>query len=249
MDSGATRSHPLLQLGLDANDQHTYDATWGVGDSAYWNGHGTSMSGVALYGDLESALATGGTVDLRHRLETVKILPPNGQNDPMLYGEITASAVGKTETHAPRRYRVFCMAVTSDVGLGRGRPTSWSSAVDQLCYGGGDRRRLIVLSAGNLRGDIEADSYLDRNDLEEIESPAQAWNALVAGAYTDKITIANPDYAGWAPLAPAGDLCPSSRTSGVWDRQWPIRPDVVFEEVILRTTVSIQRARLMICSS
>ena len=92
---------------------------------------------------------------------------------------------------------------------------------------------MIVLSAGNLRGDIEADSYLDRNDLEEIESPAQAWNALVAGAYTDKITIANPDYAGWAPLAPAGDLCPSSRTSGVWDRQWPIRPSVKYGDPIL----------------
>ena len=118
LDSGATRSHPLLQLGLDANDQHTYDATWGVGDSAYWNGHGTSMSGVALYGDLESALATGGTVDLRHRLETVKILPPNGQNDPMLYGEITASAVGKTETHAPRRYRVSVWLSPATLALG-----------------------------------------------------------------------------------------------------------------------------------
>jgi len=121
------------------------------------------------------------------------------------------------------------MAVTSDVGLGRGRPSSWSSAVDQLCYGGGDRRRLMVLAAGNLRGDIHAAEYLDRNDLEEVESPAQAWNPLVVGAYTDKITITHPDYAGWAALAPAGDLSPASRTSAIWDRQWPIRPDVVFE--------------------
>jgi hypothetical protein len=119
--------------------------------------------------------------------------------------------------------------VTSDVGLGRGRPSSWSAAVDQLCYGGGDRRRLMVLSAGNLRGDITAAEYLDRNDLEEIESPAQAWNPLVFGACTDKITITDPDYDGWLPIAPAGDLSPTSRTSTIWDRQWPIRPDVVFE--------------------
>jgi hypothetical protein len=229
LDSGATRLHPLIAPALDASDQHAYDVDWGVGDSVYWNGHGTSMSGVALYGDLEVALGTGATVDLNHRLETVKILPPTGQNDPMLYGSITAVGVGKAEEQAPNRRRVFCMAVTSDVGLGRGRPSSWSSAVDQLCYGGGDRRRLIVLAAGNLRGEIEANAYLDRNDLEEIENPAQAWNALVAGAYTDKITITDPDYDGWSTLAPAGDLCPSSRTSGIWDRQWPIRPDVVFE--------------------
>lgn len=229
LDSGATQAHPLIAPGLDPTDQHTYDATWGLGDSTHWNGHGSAMAGVALYGDLDVALSHGGTVNLRHRLETVKILPPAGQNEPRLYGAITAAGMAKAEAQAQRRPRVFCMAVTSDVGLGRGRPSSWSSAVDQLCYGGGDRRRLLVLAAGNLRGDIHAREYLDRNDLEEAENPAQAWNPLVVGAYTDKITITHPDYDGWTPVAPAGDLSPASRTSAIWDRQWPIRPDVVFE--------------------
>ena len=229
LDSGATQAHPLIAPSLDPSDQHSYEPAWDVGDSAYWNGHGTLMSGVALYGDLEAALSHGAPVILRHRLETVKILPPAGQNDPDLYGAITASGIELVERKAPRRRRVICMAVTSNVGLGRGRPSSWSAAVDQLCYGGGDRRRLMVLSAGNLRGDISAAEYLDRNDLEEVESPAQAWNPLVFGACTDKITITDPDYDGWRPIAPAGDLSPTSRTSTIWDRQWPIRPDVVFE--------------------
>ncbi|WP_188237672.1 S8 family peptidase [Sphingopyxis sp. LK2115] len=229
LDSGANRAHPLLEPGLEAADQHAYDDAWGVGDSAFWNGHGTAMAGVALYGDIEAALSHAEPVELRHRLETVKILPPAGQNDPELYGAITEVGITKAEARAPRRRRVFCLAVTSEVGLARGRPSSWSAAVDQLCYGGGDRRRLMVLAAGNLRGDIEVDGYPDRNDLEEVESPAQAWNPLVVGAYTDKITITHPDYAGWDPVAPAGDLSPASRTSGIWERQWPIRPDVVFE--------------------
>jgi hypothetical protein len=229
LDSGATRAHPLIEPGLEAADQHAYDDAWGVGDSAFWNGHGTSMAGVALYGDLEAALSRGGDVELRHRLETVKILPPAGQNDPELYGAITEIGIAKAEARAPRRRRVFCLAVTSEVGLGRGRPSSWSAAIDQLCYGADDRRRLMVLAAGNLRGDIEVDGYLDRNDLEEAESPAQAWNPLVVGAYTDKIAITHPDYAGWEPVAPAGDLSPASRTSCIWERQWPVRPDVVFE--------------------
>jgi hypothetical protein len=229
LDSGATQAHPLIAPGLDPADQHAFDDAWGVGDSAYWNGHGTNMCGVALYGDLEAALSHGRAVALGHRLETVKILPPGGQNDPALYGAVTELGMTKAEAHAPRRRRVFCMAVTSAVGLGRGRPSSWSAAVDQLCYGGGDRRRLVVLAAGNLRDEILASDYPDVNDLAEAESPAQAWNALVAGAYTDKIAITHPDYAGWDPVAPAGDLSPASRTSGIWDRQWPIRPDVVFE--------------------
>jgi Subtilase family len=229
LDSGAAQAHPLIAPGLDPGDQHSYDPAWGVGDSAHWNGHGTLMSGLALYGDLEAALSHGGAVPLNHRLETVKILPPAGQNDPDLYGAITAAGIELAERRAPRRRRVICMAVTSDVGLGRGRPSSWSATIDQLCYGGGDRRRLIVLSAGNLRGDILPKDYPDRNDLEEVESPAQSWNSIVFGACTDKITITHPDYDGWSPVAPVGDLSPASRTSAIWDRQWPIRPDVVFE--------------------
>ena len=229
LDSGANRAHPLIAPALRVADQHAIEDAWGVDDSARWTGHGTAMSGVALYGDLEAALTATDPVVLRHRLETVKILPPRGENGPELYGAITEMGVGKVETQAPRRGRVFCLAVTSEIGLGRGRPSSWSAAIDQLSYGGGDRRRLFVLAAGNLRDAIDPETYLDRNDTAEAESPCQAWNALVAGACTEKITIAHPDFAGWAPVAPAGDLCPTSRTSGVWDRQWPIRPDIVFE--------------------
>ena len=229
LDSGANRDHPLIEPALRATDQHAYEDAWGVGDSAFWNGHGTAMAGVALYGDLERALTGTHSIALRHRLETVKILPPRDQNGPELYGAIIAIGIAKAETKSPRRHRVFCMAVTSEIGLGRGRPSSWSAAIDQLTYGGGDRRRLIVLATGNLRDHIAPADYPDRNDLAEAESPAQAWNALVAGACTDKITITHPDYDGWGPVAPAGDLCPTSRTSGLWDRQWPIRPDVVFE--------------------
>jgi hypothetical protein len=62
LDSGATRAHPLIRPGLKSVDQHAYDNAWGVGDSATWNGHGTMMAGVALYGDLEAALTDGGSV-------------------------------------------------------------------------------------------------------------------------------------------------------------------------------------------
>ncbi len=227
-DSGANRGHPLIAPGLDPSDQHSYDAAWGVDDSG-WNGHGTAMSGIALYGDLADRLTEGGAILLRHRLETFKLLPPFGQNDPQLYGAITESGVLRVESQAPLRRRVFCMAVTSDLGRGRGRPSSWSAAVDQICYGGGDQRRLMVLSIGNLRDNIIAATYPDSNDLAEAESPAQAWNAIVVGAYTDKTNIDDVNLAGWNAVAPAGDLSPASRTSGVWDRQWPIRPDVVFE--------------------
>jgi hypothetical protein len=49
------------------------------------------------------------------------------------------------------------------------------------------------------------------------------------GAYTELQDIRHPDYSGYTPLATQGALCPQSRTSVPWDRQWPIQPDLVLE--------------------
>lgn len=121
------------------------------------------------------------------------------------------------------------MAVTSDAGPNRGRPSSWSAAVDQLCFGDETTRRLILVSAGNIRDGLSKAGYPSRNETELIENPAQAWNALTVGACTEKSTLVDPSFAGWEPVAPVGDLCPTSRTSLMWERQWPIKPEVVLE--------------------
>lgn len=230
LDSGVTRIHPLLTLGLKPEDMHTVEPSWGTNDSAYWAGHGTAMAGVSLYADLFEALGTSGDIKLLHRLESIKILPTNGQNDPELYGAITEQGVSLPEIQAPDRRRVFCMAVTSGIGSAdRGTPSSWSAAVDQLCFNDNEFRRLMIISTGNIRQDILASDYLNVNDVETVENPGQAWNPLVVGAYTEKINIIDSNYDDWKSLAPSGDLSPCSRTSVVWENQWPIRPDVVFE--------------------
>jgi hypothetical protein len=134
------------------------------------------MAGIALYGDVAETLMSANDVVLAHRLESVKILPPEGHppHDPLLYGSITQQAIARAEIQAPRRPRVVCMTVTgappdhlrvtdvsSDVQgadlratintfYGRGRPSSWSAAIDQLASGAFDEQcRLIVLPAGN----------------------------------------------------------------------------------------------------
>lgn len=231
LDSGVMQRHPLLTPGLNPPDMHTVNDNWGVNDSATWKGHGTAMAGLCLYAEsLMDFLATSDPVKLLHRLESVKILPNSGTNDPDLYGAITGQGVSLPEIQDPDRRRVFCMAVTSDTqSNNRGTPTSWSAAVDQLCFNDGEFRRLIIISAGNIREDINGEDYLNINDIEPIENPGQAWNALIVGAYTEKVNIIDAKYAGWTPLAPGGELCPRSRTSVSWDGHWPIRPDVVFE--------------------
>ena len=43
LDSGTTRIHPLLNLGLSSNDMHTVEPSWGTDDK---HGHGTAMAGI-----------------------------------------------------------------------------------------------------------------------------------------------------------------------------------------------------------
>jgi len=229
LDSGTTLRHPLIRPALDPADQQAWDATWTAEDNGPWGGHGTEMSGISLFGDLVPVLTGNGPVDLSHRLESVKILPDHGQNDPDLYGYITASAIVCAEITAPYRPRAVCLAVTSEGDHWRGRPSSWSAKLDDLTYGNGTDHRLIVVSSGNIREPLASTDYLDRNDVSPIENPAQAWNALSVGAYTEKCNIANPTYNGWRPFGMAGDLSPTSRTSVSWQQNWPIKPDVVFE--------------------
>ena len=226
LDTGVTQNHPLLAPALDQNDVQAYDPTWETRDI---RGHGTNMAGIALYGDLALSLESSERVTLTHRLESVKVLPDEGNNDPKLYGAITRDAISQAEITAPSRHRAVCLAVTSDIDTNRGRPSSWSAAIDQICFGEQDHRRLILISAGNIRQDISKNDYPARNEIEPIENPAQAWNAITIGAFTEKTTINDPSFAGWEPVAPAGDLCPTSRTSVSWERQWPVKPDILME--------------------
>lgn len=242
LDTGVNRGHPLLEHSLSEDDMHACVPAWGVHDH---DRHGTEMAGISLYGDLRRVLEEDGEVQILHRLESAKILPPAGANDPDLYGAITAEAVARTEVQAPNRRRAFSMAVTADAGGIAGTPTSWSAAIDALAAGRDfdslngtltyideaslDSHRLFVLSAGNV-SQVDA-TYLDRCDVEPVEDPAQAWNALTVGAYTDLVDVASAgsDFADWTPVAPPGDLSPFSRTSVAFQRQWPIKPEVVLE--------------------
>lgn len=230
LDSGVMRSHPLLENALSVDDIHSYEPAWNNIDDS---GHGTNMAGLSLYGDLCDALITQRKISVLHCLESVKILPPSGQNDPALYGWITQECISRAEIQAPFRQRVICLPVTSE-GQNQGTPSSWSAAIDNMCFGRDENseelvQRLIILPVGNIRGDINLEDYINNNDSAWAENPSQSWNALAVGAFTEKVNIIDEKYNRWKPISPAGDLSPRSRTSCSWGRQWPNRPDVVFE--------------------
>ncbi|MHA6629158.1 S8 family peptidase [Pseudonocardia sichuanensis] len=241
LDSGVFRGHLLLKDSLSASDVHTVIGTSGEDE----NGHGTSMAGLALYGPLDPLLSAAEPVRLTHRLESVRLLPRPGESlpDPRDYGTATATAASLPEIGVGRP-RVFCLTLSTQPDT-PGQPTLWSATVDALAAGTDvvregehlrllstpdpEAARLMVVAAGNV--DSYQQDFLTESDTSGIEDPAQAWNVLTVGAYTDlHDKPSDPAYSGWIPLASRGGLSPHSRTSILFaGRQWPIKPDICME--------------------
>ena len=231
LDTGVNHGHPLIALALGDADRHSVEPGWGLDDSV---GHGTEMAGLALAGNLTTALAANSPITIGHRLESVKLLPQDGANvgDARHHGFLTIEAVARPEITAPQRQRVFSMAVTAKDNRDRGRPSAWSATIDRLAAdteGQAASPRLFILAAGNVRDHNAWDTYPNNNATDAIHDPGQAWNALTIGAVTELVQITEPNTSGYQPVAPAGGLSPFSTTSQTWQPHWPLKPDVVFE--------------------
>ena len=223
LDTGVNNSHPLLQSALENSNCHTYKEAWGTDDQ---DSHGTEMAGIALYGNLASVLESG-DIELKHSLESVKILNPLDPTPPRLYGAVTHSAVQLAEAELPDAKRVVAMAITADESVD-GEPTTWSAAVDALIAGYPDeQRRLMLVSAGNCVQDMTDHPACCLTSA--VQDPGQAWNALTVGAYTKLDTLDPHKYPDYTVVAAAGDISPYSSSSAEWGYRWPIKPDVVFE--------------------
>jgi hypothetical protein len=230
LDTGVNNGHPLIQPFLSDNDCQSVDPNWGAHDH---NRHGTLMAGTSLYGDLTPLLESDDSISITHVLESIKILPHDGENEPNLWGYITAQGVSLAEIQAPERKRSYCMAVSATDTRDRGRPTSWSAEIDQLAAKWNEQR-LFIISGGNSLHTMEvkeaAQYYPDIQLTESIHDPGQSWNALTVGAMTNLVDITDPKLASYKPVAEAQTLSPFSTTSSTWEEnKWPIKPELVLE--------------------
>jgi hypothetical protein len=243
LDTGLRSQHPLLSYYIIQNGMASYMPDWGIEDN---HGHGTQMAGIALFGDLAPVLETPSPIQINHGVESVKVFPPTGSNNEDHVGYITAQAVAIAEINNPDIRRVFCMSWSmqhdsdpSGKAVMEGKPTPLSAKIDQLAFGVVDfdnwqiddeNKKLFVISAGNVRDNFSPEQYGSINAIREIEDPAQAWNALTVGAYTDKTFTNDPNYNDWTLLAGQGGLSARSRTSVLWGAaHWPTKPDIVLE--------------------
>jgi hypothetical protein len=236
LDTGVTSGHPLLALSINMKDCFTINPAWGSADSA---NHGTGIAGIILYGNnLADKLEDSNQYETSCRLESSKIVNvrrSEEKENPEVYAAHTKQAVSKAEIANSERLRLFQMAVTTDDSRDRGRPSSWSAAMDAIVFGRDDEARsnprLCVVSGGNFDpSSTNGSDYPAINKEETIHDPAQAWNVITVGACTglDRLT-GNDSKGDNKPVAKKGELSPYSTTSLSWDTGWPYKPDIVME--------------------
>ena len=230
LDTGVTASHPLLAPAIEDEHVQAVETVWGGNDH---DSHGTGMAGIALFPHLKESLISDDPQNIYHRIESVKILPPMGENPPDLYGAVTERAVALAEIANPSADRSICMAVTSsEYNTNDGSPTSWSAAVDNISSGadGGNEKRLFFISAGNVElSELSEINYPDANTLHGVENPGQSWNAITVGAFAKEIQIESDQFRGFTAVADNGQISPYSATSVTWKKKWPVKPEILLD--------------------
>ena len=228
-DSGLTHRHPLVEKLVEESNLHAWNSDWGVEDTGNDGGHGTGMAALVLFGDLTDALASPAPIRILHGIESFKIVQPKVFTDKELHGVIYLDGVATVSISNAEVKRIFCLSVTNDGVVKSGRPSSASSTLDRISYGNafeGADPQLILVSGGNVNLGYHRD-YPNQNFIQSIHDPGQAYNVLTIGAFTAKDRLSQPSR--YSPIARLGEMSPINSTSGMWETQWPNKPDLVLE--------------------
>lgn len=225
LDTWINDWHPLLQNIVDKKD--SVDSSWWDHDHEW---HWTEMAWIVAYWDFIQKIQSSDKVNINHKVWSIKILPPKSkwETPKELWWDFTKRAISKAEIISPTigwNSNSYCLAVTAEDDTCKWRPTSWSASIDQIAYNNWDNWRNIVISTWN--SNIWNNDYPDFCKLSEIEDPAQAWNALTVWAFTSKCWI--NQNGTFYPIAKNWEMSPHNRTSFVFSKWWPIKPEIVFE--------------------
>lgn len=220
LGTGADLDHPLLAPASVYAE--TQGQRLGRGDG---HGHGTAMAGLALYGDLRDNLKTESPLALQAHLEALRTTA----EDADICGASTVAAIAQVERQHPHAQRIYCLSGQGSRPSALGRPGAWSATLDHLAAGadGGPERLFIVAAGDNPQAKEEA--WPEALHLCAVSDPAQAWNVLTVGSYTQRTELPALNPRHYRALAHAGEASPHSSTSVHWERPWPAKPELVFE--------------------
>lgn len=213
MDTGVNTANEMIRKYVI--DRLTIDSSIGTCDD---ENHGTGMASLILYGDLQKIFETSQPIIIHSNVLSLKIYDNGTPHEAKVINTIK-------ELTSDYNNELYTMAITTESD-GSGKPSAFSSAIDNFIA---NYKKLFFISAGNLDklNGLNISAFNDLRLNNGIEDPAQSWNAITVGAYTEKCDISQC-LPGNIPLANEGDLSPYSKVSTFEDK-WPIKPEVVFE--------------------
>jgi hypothetical protein len=214
LDPGTTMGHALIAPYLNAADQQAFDTGWSVEDSAI-----KSMAGTARRCPGRRSTATSWRCSMamaRWRFATawnrsrscpttvLTIListapsPPNRSRGPR-----SSLPTARVPSASPLR-ALAIIGADALLLVGQARRHHLRARRGPAFHG--CRRRQYWRPDRRSGLSHPQRHHADRN-------PAQAWNVLTVGAFTERTVITDPAFAGWSALGLAGDIMPRSRTS------------------------------------
>jgi Subtilase family len=226
IDSGLTSAHPLIRGALVA----AFGEPASLGDSDE-KGHGTSVSGIAIYGDIRQRLSEF-PFQARFRLASARVVNESGRFDDE---ELVPTQM---ENSIRRLHNEFgCRVINISLGDVKrpvgAKPSPWASTLDTLAR---ELDVLIVVSAGNASpnylasfGDSIVANYpaflLD--DANRILEPASAVNVLTVGsiAHSNGLSIIDSENVGVRSIAQTFQPSPFTRTGPGANKV--LKPDLV----------------------
>lgn len=212
LDSGINANHPLLKTAV--GEARTYIDLEGVDDES---NHGTLVSGIALYGNVEESIRSKNFIPYFYILSG-KILNENNDYEEKFIENQIEKAV--REFHKEYGCKIFNLSIGDERRpYSGGKVSSLTVTLDNLSH---ELGIMFIVSAGNLSKEeilgriSDGKKYPDYLlDAANIFEPANSINSLTVGSIAnyDKSRIAeqNPDDPSYQPLAPIDSISPFSR--------------------------------------
>ena len=212
IDSGLTSGHPFLVDSVAV----AFGEPVALGDSDE-KGHGTPVSGIAVYGDLRQQLSTT-SVEAKFRIASARVVNAEGRfDDDQLVPAQMENAIRRLhDEFGCRVINISLGDIKRPVGA---KPSAWAAILDTLAR---ELDVVVVVSAGNASyaelaalGDGIVAQYpklLLRNSNRILE-PASAVNVLTVGsiAHSNGLSDIDADNVGIRPIAEVAQPSPFTR--------------------------------------
>ncbi|WP_375786150.1 S8 family peptidase [Bradyrhizobium sp. Pha-3] len=226
IDSGLTSAHPLIVESLAAS----FGEPASLGDNDE-KGHGTPVSGIAIYGDIRQRLSET-PFQAKFRVASVRVVNAAGRFDDeeLVPTQMENSIRRLHDEFGCRVINISLGDIKRPVGA---KPSAWASTLDTLAR---ELDILIVVSAGNASpsylaslgdGIVAAYPRFLLSDANRILEPSSAVNVLTIGsiAHSNGLSTVDAENVGVRSIAQTFQPSPFTRAGPGANKV--LKPDLV----------------------